>query len=288
MTQPAQTQAVQLLAAYQAAGVALRANVVQMLLNLWRNLGSWRNTDIDRFVTQAVQIVQAGQQHTASLTVAQLTRAAQLAGHALPPTVPIGLAVGARNVDPAIEYERPFHDVWRALGDGADLTDAVTEGGRHLENLAATDLQLAKTATAHHVLSGAAHVTGYRRVLEGPRSCGLCIVASTQRYHRGELMPIHPGCDCSVEPIFGTDDPGRVIDEQSLVDAHAAIADRFGADSTAARTIRGAYNDRGGQVLYRDVLITHQHGEIGPVLAVRGQTFTGPADLVTSSSRQGN
>jgi hypothetical protein len=32
------------------------------------------------------------------------------------------------------------------------------------------------------------------------------------------------------------------------------------------------------------VLITHQHGELGPVLAVKGQPFTGPQDLGPSAA----
>lgn len=285
MTQP--QQAAQLLAAYQASGVALRANVVAMLLNLWRNLGSWRNQDIERFVTQAVRIVQAGQQHTASLTVAQLVRASELAGHSLSPTVPIAIAVSARNVDPNIEYERPFHDVWRALGNGDDLQTAVDAGGQRLQTLAETDLQLAKTHTAREKLATNTNVVGYRRQLEGAYSCALCIVASTRMYHKAELMPIHPACDCSVDPIFGGEKTAVVLDPEILTNAHDAVAQRFGADSTAARRIPGAFKGNGDPLLYREVLITHEHGEIGPVLGIRGQHFTGP-DLVTSSSRQGN
>ena len=152
-------------------------------------------------------------------------------------------------------------------------------GQERLDSLAATDLQLAKTHTAQQALSRDARVVGYRRVLEGTYSCGLCIVASTQRYRKAELMPVHPGCDCDVVPIYGDRDPGRLINAGALADVHAAVKDRFGVDSEAARAIPRIYDGKGDPTLYRDVIVTHNHGEIGPVLGVRGQDFTGPADL---------
>jgi hypothetical protein len=116
---------------------------------------------------------------------------------------------------------------------------------------------------------------GYRRVLEGAYSCGLCILASTQRYHKQDLMPVHPGCDCSVAPIIGTQDPGRTINDQMVLDVHAAIQDRFGTSEPGGRGIRTADD----LVDYRDLLITHEHGEIGPVLARRGDHFEGPSEV---------
>lgn len=273
------------LAAYQAAALAMRQRTLAILATQWQQLGSWRSADFDRFIQQALPIVQAGQRQIASLTVAQLAMIARTAGHDI--TAP-GLTA-FRAVDPAVEYRRPFITTWTALSDGRSLQEAVDAGAKRLESLAATDLQLAKTKTAQAALTDASGVTGYRRVLEGVYSCGLCIVAATRRYHKAELLPIHPGCDCSIEPLYGQhpnvlqptvrDAQGNLVPVGDLEDAHQAIADRFGADSTAARAIQGAFNDSGAAVLYRDVLIIHQHGEIGPVLAVRGQAFTGPADI---------
>jgi hypothetical protein len=142
---------------------------------------------------------------------------------------------------------------------------------------AATDLQLAKTHSSRFVLGGKDHVVGYRRVLEGRKSCGLCIVASTQRYHKDDLMPIHGHCDCGVEPIFGDADPGQVVDTSTLEGVHAAIEERFGV------------SDRSGRdpVDFRQVLVTHEHGELGPVLAVKGQQFTGAESDICKGPRHG-
>lgn len=34
-----------------------------------------------------------------------------------------------------------------------------------------------------------------------------------------------------------------------------------------------------GYADYSDVLVVHEHGEIGPVLGFRGDHFTGPSDI---------
>jgi hypothetical protein len=271
-SQPASSR---LEAANQAQSAQLRAAMLAALLGLWRSLGSWRETDIERFVRLATPILLGAQTRMTALTAAYLSRqVAAITGNPLrqapAPTRLTGEVL--RGVPLADEYARPFHDVWTALHDGKPLNDAVQAGADRLTSLATTDLQLAKTHSARAVLAGEEHVVGYRRVLEGAHSCGLCIVASTQRYHKADLMPIHPGCDCSVAPIIGTHDPGRTIDEQRLADAHQAIAERFAGHDSGARGT-GAIPD------YRRVLVVHEHGEIGPVLGVRGQKFTSPTDL---------
>lgn len=261
--------------ANQQQSAQLRTTLLAALAGLWVRLGSWRETDVDRFVRLAGPFVQAAQQRMVALTAAYLSRqVAALTGEPLRHApAPVGmLSEPLRGVPLAEEYARPFHDVWTALHDGKPLTEAVQTGRDRLENLAATDLQLAKTHSARQVMSGDRRIVGYRRVLEGAYSCGLCVVASTQRYHKADLMPIHPGCDCSVAPIVGDKDPGLVIDEQRLAGAHQAIADRFGKAEAGARAAGTVPN-------YRDVLVTHEHGEIGPVLAVRSQHWTGPSDL---------
>lgn len=267
-----------LIAANARATQALRQRTLAILDALWRSLGTWHRDDAARFAPQAAAVVAQAQAQMSHLTAAFLQQYAERNGHTLPaPSLPAPTAV--RQVDPVEEFSRPFVDVWTALGKGQSLRDAVKAGQERLDSLAATDLQLAKTHTAQQAMKADARIVGYRRVLEGAYSCGLCVVASTQRYHAAELMPIHPGCDCDVAPIYGDHDPGRMLNAGSLADVHAAINDRFGADSSAARAVPGLFNGKGKPTLYRDVIVVHQHGEIGPVLGVRGQDFTGPSDL---------
>lgn len=284
--------------AAQQAMAAVRARVLAIVRQLWRALPDYREPSIERFVTGVVPVVEGGQRQVASIVDSYLSRlyamnfGAPLRNAGVPAADITRLRQGS---DPAEVYARPFHLVWRQLHDlphepGA-VEQAINAGEHRASDLAATDLQLAKTHATRAVLAQQSHVTGYRRVLEGSYSCGLCIVASTLRYHKRQLMPVHPGCDCSVEPIYGEDHSsveatarvnGELVPIADLPDVHQAIDDAFGASSSAARQIRGVLDGKGRPVHYKDVLITHEHGELGPVLGVRGAQFTGPADLQTS------
>ena len=80
-------------------------------------------------------------------------------------------------------------------------------------------------------------------------------------------MPIHPGCDCGEMPIYGTQDPGQVINELRLDATHQSVATRFGISDAGAREID-----------YRAIKIT-EHGEMGPMLTVRGQASQSAGDV---------
>lgn len=270
-------EVVALVDVYSRQVAAVRFAVINFLRTTWQQLGSWREADVDRWVASILPAVQAGRIQTAQLTVAYLAAFEQvvLGVAARPPTVRRDQLTGQalRGVDDTTLYRRVGPPVWEALSQGGRLPDAVKAGQDRLDSIAATDLQLAKTHTARDVLSRDDRVVGYRRTLEGASSCGLCIVASTRRYRRGDLLPIHPGCDCSVAPIYGDRDPGPVLDPDTLPQVHERIAERFGGAAAGARGTPGSVVD------YRDVLIIHEHGEIGPILAVRGHEFTGPDQI---------
>lgn len=273
----AAAQQLALIQSYAATTAGIRFRTLSFLLALFRGLGSWRDEDVARFTSRAVPTMAGAQRQTGSLTQAYLR--AMIADQTGRPRSRAGGAVrvGAdvRAVDPAEEYARPFRTLWDGLGPQDDhgprksFDQAFSQALTRLEQLIVTDLQLAKTHASRDELEGAEGIGGYRRVLTGSQSCGLCVVASTQRYHKAQLLPIHPGCDCAVAPISGDADPGQVIDDQRLEDVHDVIQQRFGV------------SDRGGRdpIDYRKVLISHEHGEIGPVLAVVGHRFTGPDDI---------
>ncbi|MFF4478671.1 hypothetical protein ACFY1A_16875 [Streptomyces sp. NPDC001520] len=173
-----------------------------------------------------------------------------------------------RGVDPTEVYTRPFKDVWTALGNGEPLDVAVERGANRLEIIAKTDLQLTRTHTVREVTADQPAVEYTVRELQGEYDCALCMIASTQRYHKKDLAPIHPGCDCLVKTVRADYDPGQVIDEERLEAIHDAVEAAIGDF------------DRGGRAIdYRKIIIANDHGEIGPVLGFRGQRFTGPDDI---------
>ena len=171
-------------------------------------------------------------------------------------------------VDTSVVYRRPFVDVYTALANDKSVTQAIQAGQLRISSLASTDVQLARRNAGLTARSGNQNIVGYVRTLTGAENCALCYVASTQRYTRGELMPIHPGCDCGEMPIYGEQDPGQVIDEIRLEATHEAVQQRFGV------------TDRSGRdpIDFRDIAI-REHGELGPLLTVADQNFTGPSDL---------
>lgn len=293
-----QQELIAALVAYQGATAALRLRLAALITRIWQQLGTYREADMRRFVGDITPIVAGAQQQISGLTAASLARQLQVSvgGSGRPSAVsPVRVTgAGVRNgADPAVVYERPFHLVWRQLADlpkePGSIDQAINAGLDRAVELAMTDLQLAKTATARDVLAKDKHATAYRRVLEGQYSCGLCIVAATLRYRKSELLPIHPGCDCSVAPIYGDEDPGHPLTAMvnvdgkqvpiaDLPDVHGRLEERFGRSSSSARRI--AASDGHERILqYRDVLIVHQHGELGPVLGVLGAPFTGPTDI---------
>lgn len=271
-----------LAAAYAAAIARVRRGVFEFISRQWNHSGAWRDADAQAFVTAVTPVVEAAQRTVSTLTSSYLnTIASEMAGSHHPPVTVspsevTGSAVRA-GVDPAVVYRRPYHQVWTDLAAGTPLDKAVTKAEERAVKTAATDLQLAKTHTAQRQFAGDERVVGYRRVPQGTYTCALCLIVSTRRYHKKKLMPVHPACDCGIEPLFGTFDPGPVLDEEFLNAVHDAILRDLGQKYVG----RGgrAKDTRARELDYRDIVIVHNHGEIGPVLGVRGQKFTGPEDI---------
>lgn len=318
-----------LIAAQNAATAKIRQQVTGYVRQQWQQQPNYRNPD--RFVAAILPIVAAGQTQTAAVMTAYLARMRALfTGSPVNITgVPPEQVTAVReHVTPQEVYERPFHLVWRELADAQAQRDAhfnwteptqdaptrppmppenyvqqaIEHGRQRAEALAATDMQLAKRQAAKTAFAHDDKLVGYRRVLEGAYSCGLCIVASTLRYRidtvrerGGTLFPIHNACDCSLEPIYNANEiqrrptsfsvdsqvrtaDGRLVPVSDIDGVHGRFEDTFGSSSAAARAV-GVRGSKGKKILYRDVIVTHDNGELGPVLAVRGQHFVGPADI---------
>jgi hypothetical protein len=155
--------------------------------------------------------------------------------------------------------------------EGKTLEEAVDLAGKRAVNLATTDLQLAKRNVSADILKADSKAIAWRRQLEGSYSCGLCIVASTNTYHKENLLDIHHGCDCSVQPIYDEDALAEheAAADKTLAGAHEAIRETFGTASADARTAGD----------YRELIIVHNNSELGRVLGVRGQHWVSPGQL---------
>lgn len=263
---------------YAAVSTALRQRLVAFVTAAFQRLAEYRSADATAFVEQILPTVLGTQAQMGALTDAYLaqTVAEMLGG--TPAPVGVELPAALRGTPPEEVYQRPFHSLWTALGDGKTMTQAVTEGTARLTSITSTDMQLARTTAAQQVGEADDRFHYYRRVLRGSYNCALCTIASTQRYSKAKLMPIHPGCDCGIRPIPPGQSSGQVIDPELLEAAHDAIG---AAGETVDRAGHITGRRAGGSLVrdYQDLIVTHEHGEIGPLLAVRRQAFTGPRSI---------
>jgi len=239
---------------YEAAVAALRAQLVAYLGQFWVT------ADLTDFTIQQLTQIVAPAVEAAQLQIANLTSVYMAAATVSEPLPVADSVLTGRGVSPDVVYARPVIQARTMVSKGETIVDAMKAGQRRLESIATTDLQMAKIRQAQSSLKHGGK-THYRRVLKGTHNCAMCIIASTQRYYTAKLMPIHPGCDCDVEPL----ERGRdlVIDGRLLEAAHQKVKDITGI------------SDRGGREPdYRKLLVINQHGELGDVLTWRGQKFT--------------
>jgi hypothetical protein len=265
----AQPRAVQVsaAAAYVAASSNLRTGLLGFVSRAFRLRGAWNRVDQQWFAQLVAPQVVASQRYLAALTDQYI--ASDLSRQTGSDVAPVGFELpdDLRGAPAEEVYGRPYVQLWTDLGRGVPFDTAVSRAERRAVVLAHTDYQMARVRASRLALEGQPGVRFWRRVPTGERNCLLCLVASTQRYRKQDLAAIHPQCDCIVEGIPG-DDPGHVIDPVLLEQVHRAVEDA------------GLQADRGGRAPdYRHLIVTREHGEIGPVLTLRGQNFTSAADL---------
>lgn len=212
----------------------------------WTALGgSYRDADIDRLVTMVLPQALAAQRQVAGLTDAYIAAITGNRSLGIDRQLVTGAAI-RNGVDPHEVYRRPGTTIYAALAAGKPFAVAAVSGQKRLLSLVATDVQLSKRIQQNLSMESAG-ITRYRRVLTGAEDCALCVSVSDGVYSTANLMPIHPGCDCDVEP--DTDSP--------------SVAQALNGRVSATDESRGE-------------VTVHEHGEYGPTLAWAGEHFTGP------------
>jgi hypothetical protein len=249
-----------LIAAHQSQLAQVRERLTDYAATLWAGLGSWRDDDVDRFVALMVPRVLAGRAKVAGLTDAYL---AQLAG--TDAAGPIDTTT-LRGVAVADLYRRPASTLYAGLAEGKPLDVAQAAASARLASLVVTDMQMAAVRQSQRTLGAAPRTTFYRRVLNGAGDCAMCIIASTQRYRKSKLLPIHPGCDCTTAPVDA--DQSLVLDSDALDRVHSQVEGLLGEQDRSGR-----------KVDYRKFIVEREHGEIGPLLTWKHQQFTSAADI---------
>lgn len=247
---------------------ALSLRLISSLKHFFLALGSWRDPDAERFLIQAVPLVAASQRTLGTFTAQHVAHQASTALDRVIPPAPIPDA-RVVNLRPAEQvYRRPFVTVYKSLAKGDDITTAVDKGGTRLAEVAEADLQQTyaqASQAAMQALPRDATPSGWRRTLHGPNSCPRCVLASTQLFTVDTLNPMHPQCDCTVDPVFGSAPPASPARDAQV---RAAITKLTGKSDLSPAELRQLVGS-----------MVAEHGELGPMLVRPGDHFTAQGDL---------
>lgn len=221
---------------------------------------------IGQYASQLAALVESIQSQSASGTDAYLAEVlSAMKGSHVSPAGTIDVTGLRKGVSHTEVYGRSA-DVYRyqrSLGKTEDQAQEMAV--QRAEVMAETDVQLAQQSQSQKFMM-VKKVSGYRRVIHPELStggtCGLCIAAATRFYSRGDLMPLHARCKCTVAPIINSIDPGNSINKADLKDLYAQAGNSTARDKLKA-------------VRYT----VHSDGEIGPVLAPHGQAWRSPTDV---------
>lgn len=243
----------------RAAVLAATGRVAAMQQAQW-----YEDQAVAQLATAIAKQVVAAQRQTAALTDAYLARmTAILLGRGVRP-VGVADVAALRGLPGPVVYQRLGENYRYLRSIGIGDAEALARTSERAAVMAQTDTTLAMRKQAQRFMDRRG-IAGYRRIIRPEASaggtCGLCIAAADRIYHRSVLLPIHDRCECAIAPIVRGHDPGYSLNSADL-DA------LYGAAGSTKR-----------EDLKRIRITQHHHGELGPVLGVRGQKFTGPLDL---------
>ena len=248
----------------------IEARIARLVAARWSGFDGWyRDALVAEIAAEVAAAVGTGQVGIAQVTDAYLAQVATIVRGT--PVSPVGVAqdmratlrageVTAEDVQARVAAE--FR--WQVSKDVVPL-EAKAIAVQRAVNAARTDMGLAfRDQTAAFMdTRGAPH--GYRRVIRPERSehgtCGLCVAASNQVYHRRDLLALHGGCKCTVVEIGEAVDEGRVVNDAEYA---AVLAE---SDSTRAADLRKVR------------VQVSEHGELGPVLTDARHEFRGPSQV---------
>lgn len=223
---------------------AVRAVASRGVLNAFDKVTAPTSEAVNGFIADTVPLILAAQTTTVDLVDAYLSAYSGTAPVGLDPAALIG-AKARNGVVLETVYRRPF---WQWERDG--LQDAARA---RMSTDVLTDIQLVQRDATYVRMAIDPNLARWRRVTSGG-SCDLCTSASTRTYKNIQQVAIHPGCDCTIEPVLtgteGAPDPAR------LPEAYRSLQDSRLLAATAAG------------------VAVHDHGELGPTLAVEGHEFT--------------
>lgn len=189
----------------------LRGATAAQLVRLWRSLGSYDESNQERWARLAGPPVTAAQSQAIDTQIAYLE--ARM-GH------PIRFDRKGLLELAAVDLDEPFFALGRTFAGGGSPEEAIASGLARAQALGESAVQWAARAANTSVESDE-RIVGWTRTLTG-LACEWCRMVATQRYRTAESASFgHQRCDCGVDPIIGDRDPGRVINRDLLANSEA-------------------------------------------------------------------
>lgn len=273
---------------YAKQQASLTEALLRALLALWLPFTWWGRPDmVNAAAAASVVHVDAANRRARRLARTFMMRQLEMidaAPDALPPIVD----TYERGGTPIVEvYKRPARQLEHKIRQ--DLKTLEQETGTktawpekvtddqwktftdRLTSIVEDDLAATARDEAQKVLWAAPKIIGYRRVIHPEFSktgtCGLCVVASSRFYTKGELMPLHDKCKCTISPMTDTRDLGLNLNRQDLDKIYAAAGSYYAED------------------LKRITVQIREHGELGPILTKKGSEFRDVETVNRTSKR---
>ena len=249
-----------LVEADSAVTKSLLAALVRLLLGVWSRVDPYSPEQVEVAAMKSADLVLRATRQARLATRAYNKRVLEWLGEEAPEPDRDDLDDYPRfDVTPEQVWERPAEAYRYARSQGKSPEQAREALEKKVESLARDDVALAKRDQAAREMGRAERVTGYRRVIHPELStsgtCGLCVAAATRIYSKADLMPIHPGCNCTVAPITASADPGLQLNDADLAELYKA------AGSTGAQDL--------SNVRLKEVV----DGELGPMLTSYGKAI---------------
>lgn len=222
---------------------AVRAIASRGVLNAFDKVTASTSEAVNGFIADTVPLILAAQTVTVDLVDAYLSASTGGAPVGLDPAELIGAKARNGMVLETV-YRRPF---WQWERDGN-----LAAARARMATDVLTDIQLVQRDATYVRMAIDPKLARWRRVASGD-SCQLCTSAATRSYKNIQQVAIHPGCDCTIEPVVSD---GPAPDAGALPAAYRQLQDsRLPVASASGVAV-------------------HDHGELGPTLAVEGHEFT--------------
>ncbi len=246
--------------------------LLALIFGLWTDFDAWDDRDVvNGMVARSAKL---------ALDAAAKNRRAQ---RVYLTTVLDDMGVSTRDIPPPLEayprsgvtpievYRRPVDDFIFRRRNGSTLAESEEAFQQRMRAIAEADMRAAERDEAEDIFRAVPPVLFYRRIIHPEMSesgvCGLCVVASQNRYGSRDLLPLHGGCKCDVAPVTEGNDPGLALNKDDLRRIYAAASAsgqlgdgvrRFGTMADELREVR---------------VVVREHGELGPILVKEGDHF---------------